>query len=107
MTTTILPTGNETWGFWGTSTANGYDAAMAWEAASDALATAFDLTPSQVRDLLDSRFGRHLADDLSFIEGGPVSPQAIETHIMTRLANRQWRRWFEQAVGEVRDARAD
>ena len=107
MTTTILPTGNEAWGFWGTSTRNGYDAAMAWEAASDALATAFDLTPIQIRDLLDSRFGRHLADDLSFIEGGPASPQAIETHIMTRLADHRWRRWFEQAVDDVRDAQPD
>ena len=42
---TILPTDNGEWGFWGTCERGGYDAAMAWEAASDALATAFDLTP--------------------------------------------------------------
>jgi hypothetical protein len=102
MSKTILPTANETWGFWGTSGRNGYDQQTAWEAASDALATAFDLSPEQVRDLLDARFGRHLADDLSFIPGGPANPEAIEKHIMRRLASRQWHRWFEQAVREVR-----
>ena len=50
-------------GFWGTAGRNGYDQQMTWEAACDALATAFDLTPERVRDLLDARFGR-LADDL-------------------------------------------
>ena len=77
---------------------------MAWEAASDALSTAFDLTPEQVRDLLDARFGRHLADDLSFAPGEPVSPEAIERHIMSRLASVRHRKWFEKAVREVKDA---
>ncbi|HXF88862.1 MAG TPA: hypothetical protein VNK48_10965 [Xanthobacteraceae bacterium] len=104
MTRTILPTTNETWGFWGTCGHNGYDRAMAWEAASDALATAFDLTPEQVRDLLDARFGRHLADDLSFIPEGPVSPRAIKSHIKKRIADPRWRKWFEQAVREARRA---
>lgn len=104
MTRTILPTANEAWGFWGTCGHNGYDQAMAWEAASDALATAFDLTPEQVRELLDARFGRHLADDLSFMPGGPVSREAIENPIMARLADRGWRKWFEQAVREARSA---
>jgi hypothetical protein len=103
-TKTILPTANEAWGFWGTCRHNGYDQQMAWEAASDALATAFDLKPEQVRDLLDARFGRHLADDLSFIPGGPASPEAIENHIMARLADRGWRKWFERAVRETRSA---
>jgi hypothetical protein len=104
MTKTIIPTANEAWGFWGTCGHNGYDQAMAWEAASDALATAFDLTPEEVRDLLDARFGRHLADDLSFIPSGPVSREAIENHIMMRLADRRWRRWFEKAVREAKSA---
>ena len=105
-TKTILPTNNPDWGFWGTSERNGYDVAMAWETAGDALATAFDLTPVEIRDLLDSRFGRHLADDLSFIDGGPVSPEAIETHIMARLADRRWRRWVQQAIAAVRSIQA-
>ena len=105
--TTILPSDNPEWGFWGTSERSGYDTAMAWEATGNALATAFDLTPTEIRDLLDSRFGRHLADDLSFIDGGPASAQAIETHIMARLADRRWRRWVEQAIAEVRNAHAE
>ena len=105
--TTMLPTANPEWGFWGTSERNGYDAAMAWEAAGDTLATGFDLTPVEIRDLLDSRFGRHLADDLSFIDSGPASPEAIETHIMARLADRGWRRWVEQSIAEVRSLHAE
>jgi hypothetical protein len=101
-TRTILPTNNTEWGFWGTAGHNGYDQQMAWEAASDALATGFDLTPVQVRDLLDARFGRHLADDLSLIPGGPERPEAIEQHIMVRLTDRGWRKWFERAVDEAR-----
>ena len=103
-TKTIMPTNNTEWGFWGTAGHNGYDQQMTWEAASDALATAFNLTPERVRDLLDARFGRHLADDLSFIAGGPVSPEAVEHHIMKRLADRGWRKWFERAVREARSA---
>jgi hypothetical protein len=61
-TKTIPSTNNTDWGFWGTAGRNGYDQQMTWEAVSDALATAFDLTPEQVRELLDARFGRHLAE---------------------------------------------
>lgn len=102
MTKTILPAKNESWGFWGTCRHNGYGQEMAWEAASDVLATAFDLTPGQVRDLLDACFGRHFADDLSFIPGGPVSREAIESHVMARLADPRWRSWAEKAVREAR-----
>ena len=103
-TKTILATNNTEWGFWGTAGRNGYDQQMTWEAVSDALATAFDLTLEQVRDLLDARFGRHLADDLSLIPGGPVNPEAVDQHIMKRLADRGWRKWFERAVREARSA---
>jgi hypothetical protein len=87
MANTMVPTENEEWDFWGTCRHNGYDHEMAWAAASDVLATAFDLAPEQGRDLLDARFGRHLADDLSCIPGGPVNGQAIESHVMARLAD--------------------
>ena len=101
---TMLPSANPDRGCWGTSVHNGFEAALAGDAASDALATAFDLTPAEIRDLLDSRYGRHLADDLSFIPGGPVSHEAIEAHLMARLADRRWRRWLETAIREVRAA---
>ena len=95
-------TQNPDWGFWGTATRNGYDPQMTWDAAADALATAVDLKCEEVGTLLDPRFGRHLADDLSFIAGGPSTPEAIEHHIMARLAERGWRRWFETAVREAK-----
>ena len=101
---TILPTANLEWGFWGTSIHNGYDAPMSWDAASRVLAEAFKLSPEQTRDLLDARFGRHLADDLSFIKGGPTNAQAITDHINSRLADRKWRSTFERAVREVKSA---
>ena len=100
----ILPTTNLEWGFWGTSIHNGYDAPMAWDAASRALAAAFKLSPEQTRDLLDARFGRHLADDLSFIDGGPTSAHAITDHINRRLADRKWRSTFERAVRDIKSA---
>jgi hypothetical protein len=100
----ILPTANLEWGFWGTSERNGYDAPMAWDAASRALAEAFKLSPEQTRDLLDARFGRHLADDLSFIKGGPTTAQAIIDHINCRVADREWHSTFARAVREIKSA---
>ena len=97
-----LPTENECFGFWGTSVVNGYDAPMAWDAASRVLAEALKLTPEETRDLLDARFGRHLSDDLSFIKGGPTTAQAITDHIKIRIADRKWRGYFESALREIR-----
>lgn len=102
--TAIIRTGNPSWGFWGACSCNAFDQQAAWLAVCDALMTAFDLTEEQVRDLLDARFGRWLADDLSFIRGGPTSYQAIERHIMARLADSRWRGWFATAVSEARAA---
>lgn len=99
-----LPTNNSAFGFWGTSIVNGYDAPMAWDAASHVLAEAFSLTPEQTRDLLDARFGRHLSDDLSFIKGGPTTEQAITDHIKTRIADRKWRGYFLKAINETKEA---
>jgi hypothetical protein len=101
---TILPTANIEWGFWGTSNHSGYDTPMAWDAASRVLAEAFKLSPEQTRDLLDARFGRHLADDLSFIKGGPTTAQEIIDHINCRLVDRKWRSTFDRAVREVKGA---
>lgn len=99
-----LQTENESFGFWGTSIANGYDAPMAWDAVSRVLAEALSLTPEEIRDLLDARFGRHLSDDLSFIKVGPTNEQAITDHIKMRIADRKWRRYFESALCEIRSA---
>jgi hypothetical protein len=102
--TAILPTQNQDWGFWGTSIRNGYDAELTWDTASQFLAAEFDLTPEQSRDVLDARFGRHLADDLSFIESGkgqakgPISADAITKHLKKRIADKGWRDCFENAI---------
>ncbi|QQR69225.1 MAG: hypothetical protein IPI58_00635 [Alphaproteobacteria bacterium] len=102
--TTPLPTANPDWGFWGTSVRSGYDAPMVWDAASRVLAEAFNLTQEQTRDLLDARFGRHLADELSFIKGGPTTAQAITDHIKMRIADRKWRGYFNSALREIKAA---
>lgn len=99
---TPLPTANPEWGFWGTSGHNGYDVEMAWNAVSQILSSEFELNTEQTRDLLDSTFGRHLSDDLSFIKGGPSTPGAIYTHIRERLADWKWRRQYEKAVQAVK-----
>ena len=83
---TILPTKDPLSGFWAASERNGYDVQLVWTMASDALATIFALKPTEVRDFLDSHAGRLLADDISFIEGGPTDTAAIETLIKARLS---------------------
>lgn len=105
--TAILPSENREWGFWGTSVNNGYDADLTWNATSHFLAKEFDLTAEQTRDVLDARFGRHLADDLSFIENGkdnakgPINTAAITKHLNMRVADQGWRDCFENAIREA------
>ena len=65
MTTTILPTRNEAWGFFGTMQSAGADPMQSWNAASAMIAAATDASPEGVRDFLDSRHGRHFADDVA------------------------------------------
>lgn len=99
MTTfTAVPTANKEWGFWGTSIHNGYDPELTWNTACLFLAKNFDLTAEQARDVLDNRFGRHLADDLSFIKGGPVTAEAITSHLASRICHHGWRKSFEDTI---------
>ena len=98
--TEILATANKEWGFWGTAERNGYDVALAWNAASQFLMSAFDLTAEQARDVLDARFGRHLADDLSFIKG-TLTAETIAAHLKLRIADAGWRKNFETAIRDV------
>jgi hypothetical protein len=98
--TEILATANKEWGFWGTAERNLYDAELTWKAASKFLIAAFDLTAEQARDVLDARFGRHLADDLSFIKGA-LTAETIAAHLKLRIADASWRENFERAITEV------
>jgi hypothetical protein len=91
MTTTILPTRNESWGFWGTisrSERRAVDSAVAWEIASRRIAEATKATPEGVRDFLDSRLGRHFADEVA---NGLWKGEALETAISAATA--RWMGW--------------
>ena len=63
MTIPTLPTANEAWGFYGT--VSGFaDADAAWAIAFPAVLAATEGMAEGVRDFLDSRHGRHFADDV-------------------------------------------
>jgi hypothetical protein len=60
----ILPTSNEAWGFWGTIGSHA-DQSEAWALAMTAIGKATGCAKTAVRDFLDSRHGRHFADDVA------------------------------------------
>jgi hypothetical protein len=60
----VLTTHNEAWGFWGTIRHHA-DPAEAWPLAMRAIAEATGCSEIGVRDFLDSRHGRHFADDVA------------------------------------------
>ena len=103
----VLPSRNRMSGFWAASERNGFDAEEVWAAASDALATVFDLQPAEVRDLLESEVGELLADDIGFIEGGVFDAEAIEGLLRARLDHLGWRRLYEQAISALRAGSPD
>ena len=69
--TTTLKTQNPTWGFFGTIERAGESAETAWELAFTAIQDATGAHdgnaygPEGVRDFLDSRDGRHFADEVA------------------------------------------
>lgn len=82
MTTPILPTRNEARGFFGTLSQAGADAHQGWTAASAMIACATDASPEGVRDFLDSRHGRHFADEVvGLTQSGAGLEAAIEAAI--------------------------
>jgi len=81
MTNSTLPTRNEAWGFYG-STAGFTDADAAWGIACPAVAKTTGATAEGVRDFLDSRHGRHFADDVyNGIHAGLALEAAIDAAI--------------------------
>ena len=63
--TTILETENKGWGFWGT--AEGYlkhkkDMTRLWNETAKLIQKNSGLTPEETQKLMDSRWGRHIAD---------------------------------------------
>jgi hypothetical protein len=84
---TTLPTNNTVWGFWGTIRQM-VDPALAWPIAMQAVAAATGAPGSAVRDFLDSRHGRHFADDVATgLSRGLVLPAA------TNAAVERWMSW--------------
>ena len=87
MTTTILPTTNETWGFWGSMGHAEADQSQAWALTSTAIAKATDGTPEAVRTFLDSRHGRHFADDVaSELFNRRTLAEAVDAAVATWMA---------------------
>ena len=87
MTTTkqIPATQNETWGFWGTMNDQ---AAAAWPIAMTAISDATDQPLDSVRAFLDSRHGRHFADDvLNGLHAG------LNLHDAIHAATQRWMGW--------------
>lgn len=87
MTSTTLPTRNPAWGFFGTARHHA-DPDAAWPIAFAAIARATDAAPEGVRDFLDSRHGRHFADDIA---NGLAKGKALEDAIDAAVA--RWMGW--------------
>ena len=86
--TTILPTRNQPWGFFGTVEMTGADPIPAWNAASAMIGAATNATPEAVRDFLDSRHGRHFADDVASNLATSGNPEAAIAAAIAR-----WQGW--------------
>ena len=86
MTTTHIPASqNETWGFWGTM--NGH-AEAAWPIAMTTISNATNQPLESVRAFLDSRHGRHFADDVhNGLYAGANLKDAIDQ------ATQRWMGW--------------
>ena len=83
--TQTIATQNQDWGFWGTMQEH---APAAWPIASTAIATATRCEPEQVRAFLDSRHGRHFADD---VQNGLFAGCSIKDAI--DKATSKWMGW--------------
>ncbi|MFA7587251.1 MAG: hypothetical protein WCY11_13825 [Novosphingobium sp.] len=87
MTNSTLPTRNEAWGFYGAA-AGFTDADAAWSIALPAIAKAVRASAEGVRDFLDSRHGRHFADD---VHNGIHAGLALKAAIDAAIA--RWMGW--------------
>ena len=84
---TTLPTQNIDWGFFG-SIVHHADPTKAWPLAMNAIASATGCSEAAVRDFLDSRHGRHFADDVA---NGLVTGLAIAPAIGSAI--QRWMGW--------------
>lgn len=85
ITTHIPATQNEAWGFWGTMNDQ---AEASWPIAMTVISDATYQPLESVRAFLDSRHGRHFADDvLNGLHAGSDLPDAIHA------ATQRWMGW--------------
>jgi hypothetical protein len=90
-TTNQIPaTQNEDWGFWGTMNEQ---AAAAWPLAMTAISDATNQPLESVRLFLDSRHGRHFADD--------VLNALLTSHSVEQAINAAVARWMGWTIGRV------
>jgi hypothetical protein len=86
MTYTTIPASqNEAWGFWGTMDEH---ATAAWPLAMNAVSDATGQPLDSVRIFLDSRHGRHFADE---VQNGLLRGQTLAEAI--NAATDQWMGW--------------
>ena len=78
-------TQNDAWGFWGTMNEH---ASAAWPLAMNAISGATSQPLESVRVFLDSRHGRHFADD---VQNGLYRGQTLTDAI--NAATQQWMGW--------------
>jgi hypothetical protein len=90
MTTTILRSRNEAYGFFGTMQLAGADPMQSWTAASAMIVAETDTSAEAVRDFLDSRYGRHFADDV-VSELAKAGPDKLEEAIEAAIG--RWQGW--------------
>ena len=90
MTTTSLPTRNEAYGFFGTMQLAGADPMQSWTAASAMIGAETEASAEGVRDFLDSRHGRHFADDVAS-ELAKAGSDKLEEAIEAAIA--RWQGW--------------
>lgn len=88
MTITIEASQNEGWGFFGTISHHAEPRA-AWDMAFRAIASATKCEPWEVRAFLDSRYGRHFADEVAMgLDEDPAKNQAAIDAAVAR-----WMTW--------------
>ena len=86
-TNTTPESNNKSWGYYGTINHHG-DAAIAWPIAINTISDATQLPAETVATFLDSRHGRHFADDVANeLATGKVIADAIEA------ATARWMGW--------------
>ncbi|WP_201786975.1 hypothetical protein [Acidihalobacter prosperus] len=88
MSDISIATKNESWGFWGTLKEH---AATAWPIALTAISDATAQPLESVRAFLDSRHGRHFADD--------VQNELYEGKNLADAINATTQRWMGWTIG--------